>query len=402
MKLLSLTGLAALASSLTVLAPVQAQDLFGETQVSQDNYIAVAQPYGNQQYSLLVIEQIPGKKQCWSESGVNPTTVNPLLLNFDFTGQCSRFTDSNSYSIRIDGKDYGLDYLLRFVKRDNDLLLVGTPRQGTGLSELVVGRTFGVNDGFLKVDLDPGWQFSRRTYGGKTLGHTYFSGDSAIVGKVEVVQPTPDDSVPPSDGGVVVAPSTFKDIGNDVYREEIKEAVAIGFVAGFKQDNTFRPEESLTREQLVSLVVEALKTIPALQVSVPLSTMAAPYKDVDSARWSASKIQWAQENQIVSGYKDGTFKPTKAVTRAELMAILRRAAEFAASRQGKTMTLSPMAEDFDDLGSHWGAEAISMMAAYCRTASPLNEQGKSFYPDLPSKRNYAAAATLRTLKCLQE
>ncbi|WP_333308096.1 MULTISPECIES: S-layer homology domain-containing protein [unclassified Microcoleus] len=44
-----------------------------------------------------------------------------------------------------------------------------------------------------------------------------------------------------------------------MYASEIKEAVDLGFVAGFSQDNTFRPQLAVTREQLVSLVWESLK-----------------------------------------------------------------------------------------------------------------------------------------------
>ncbi|MEG4913698.1 S-layer homology domain-containing protein [Microcoleus sp. B7-D4] len=37
------------------------------------------------------------------------------------------------------------------------------------------------------------------------------------------------------------------------------------------------------------------------------------------SRWSAGKVLFARDNKIVSGYQDGTFKPTQPVTRAELM-----------------------------------------------------------------------------------
>jgi hypothetical protein len=53
------------------------------------------------------LEQIPGKQKCWSESGSNPVMIDPLLLNFDFTGICRRATDSNGYSIRLDGRISG-------------------------------------------------------------------------------------------------------------------------------------------------------------------------------------------------------------------------------------------------------------------------------------------------------
>ena len=154
---------------------------FGEQEIDPSNVIAVAAPVGEELYNLLVIEQIPGQRQCWSESGSKPITVEPLLLNFDFSQSCRRSTDSNGYSIRIEGQDYGLEYLLRVVKRNGELQLVGTPVANSEQSEVVIGRTHGLGDSFLKIFLDPGWKVTKRTYEDKTLGHVYFSGSSVAV-----------------------------------------------------------------------------------------------------------------------------------------------------------------------------------------------------------------------------
>ena len=155
---------------------------YGELEVEQTQFIAVAVPFGNRQYNLMVIEQIAGKQQCWSESGSQPVSVEPLLLNFDFSGSCRRATDSNGYSIRIDGQDYGLDYLLSIVERDGELVLVGTPRGSkSNLSEVVVGRSYGINPGLNKIFLNSGWQFTKRTFEAKTLGHIYFTGNTVAM-----------------------------------------------------------------------------------------------------------------------------------------------------------------------------------------------------------------------------
>ncbi|MGL5032380.1 MAG: DUF3747 domain-containing protein, partial [Microcystaceae cyanobacterium] len=157
-----------------------AQSQFTETALDQAKMTAIARPYGQGKYDLLVIEQVPNKKQCWSESGAAPVLINPLLLNYDFTGHCRRSTDSNGYSIRIDGTDYGLEYLFRLVPRGNELVLVATSRSGK-LPELVVGSTQGLASGFMKIILYPGWQFTKRTYGNKPLGHFYFSASQANI-----------------------------------------------------------------------------------------------------------------------------------------------------------------------------------------------------------------------------
>lgn len=154
---------------------------FGQIEVEQADFIAIARPYGHNKYDLLILQQVPGKRQCWQESGSNPTLINPLLLNFDFTGSCERSTDSNGYSVRIDGQDYGLDYLLRLVERNGELVLVATHRTNYSQPEIIIGRSEGLGQGFLKIQLDPGWRFTKRTYQGQVLGHVYLTGDSSAI-----------------------------------------------------------------------------------------------------------------------------------------------------------------------------------------------------------------------------
>ncbi|HEY9609043.1 DUF3747 domain-containing protein [Allocoleopsis sp.] len=151
---------------------------FDSAEVKGDNFIAVAAPYGENKHQLLIIEQLSNRRPCWSENGSNPVSVDPLLLNFDFTGICGRSTDSNGYSLRMSGEDLGLEYILRIVERNGDLVLVGTPRINRSAPEIEIGSTQGMSNGFAKIILNPGWRFTRRTYQGKSLGHIYLTTDS--------------------------------------------------------------------------------------------------------------------------------------------------------------------------------------------------------------------------------
>ncbi|WP_017720435.1 DUF3747 domain-containing protein [Kamptonema formosum] len=361
---------------------------FGQQEVDQNKFIAVAQPLAGNSYKLLLIEQISNQRPCWSESGSNPVKVEALLLQFDFTGICGRGLDSNGYSLRMAEQDFGLQYTLNLVNRDGDIQLVAISNKDPKAPPIVIGKTNGIADGFLKINLDPGWRFTKRTYNGKTLGHVYFTSDIALGATPETAP-----------GG---SSSKFKDVVNDVYAPEIDEAVTLGFVAGFN-DNTFRPQATLTREQLVSLVVESLKRLPNVNITVPSQAASRPYPDVDASRWSAAKIQFARDNKIVSGYQDGTFRPEQPVTRAELVTVLRRAAEFGKTQRGLSAELTPKEtpKTFSDTSTHWAAANISQMSGYCKVASPLNEVGNSFYPNQQARRNYAAAATLRMLNCVK-
>jgi len=178
--------------TLTVLSSIlpfnSAQSItFQETEVNQSDFIVVAQPYyGGTKYNLIVVEQIPGKNTCWKENGSNPVNVDLLLLNFDFSGHCRRSTDANGYSIRYNGQDYGLDMLLNLENRNGNLTLVGVNRKNPGEPPIVVGSAQGINGDAMKIHLNPGWRFSKRTYEGKVLGHVYFSYDS---GKAQTETP---------------------------------------------------------------------------------------------------------------------------------------------------------------------------------------------------------------------
>lgn len=384
---------ATVAATSAALLPSFAASQFGQKEVEQSKFIAIASPYRNgEAHQLLVVEQVTDARPCWSESGTAPVLIDPLLLQFDFTGICGRSTDGNGYSIRMDGEDLALRYSLRVLHRDNDLVLVGAPRDRGG-EEILIGRAAGMTTGFAKLTLNSGWRFTKRILGDRTLGHVYLTYDGNA--------PAPVD--PPNNGGNNGGgrpTSRFTDTTNDIYLAEINQAVDTGFIAGFSEDNTFRPQASLTREQLVSMVLGALDSLPNVNLTIPTAT-ASPYTDVATNRWSAAKIQFAKTNNIVSGYEDGSFRPAQPVTRAELMAVMRRAAEYAKSLQGQPGELqgNRPAQTFTDTDSHWANALINQMATYCGVASPLNERGSNFAPNSPAQRNYAAAATLRMLNC---
>jgi len=209
---------------------------------------------------------------------------------------------------------------------------------------------------------------------------------------------------------LTATPISFRDIEKDVYAQEIQEAVETGFISGFS-DNTFRPQEKVTREQMVSMVIDALSKLPTSPLTVPYDPPATnfpapttkPYRDVEVTRWSAGKIQWARHNKIISGYSNGTFRPTQSMTRAEMIAVLRKAAEYGRVTQGSGLELPQTVEPiaFSDISNHWASRVIREMSAYCGVASPLNETGNAFSPESAAQRNYAASATRRMLKCMK-
>ena len=195
MKSLRLAIAAATAATLTFLGAttrVNAQS-FGNVEVNQESFVLVAAPGGGLlgRPQFMIIEQKSDAQQCWSESGANPVQIEPLLLNFDFSGICGRATDSNGYSIRAGDGDAGSRFNLEIREEDGEYILIGRPRTFPtntyrSAPPMNLGRTFGqASNGFTKIFLNPGWRLTRRTLHGRTLGHLYLTHDATLAALVE-------------------------------------------------------------------------------------------------------------------------------------------------------------------------------------------------------------------------
>ncbi|NJK41110.1 MAG: DUF3747 domain-containing protein [Acaryochloridaceae cyanobacterium SU_2_1] len=191
MKTISLCSTVAIASlTLGLLVPdgVARAAEFGQQEVDQSKFVAIAVPFAEgKQYNLIILEQLSTTKPCWQENALG--NVDPLLLQFDFTGICSRSTDSNGYSIRQAGQDFALDYRLSIQKQADKLILVGHPLRNAKAPPLKIGETQSAAAGFLKIKLDPQWRLTKRTYNSNTLGHVYFTRDTIAPTAVAVAEP---------------------------------------------------------------------------------------------------------------------------------------------------------------------------------------------------------------------
>lgn len=158
---------------------------YGEQPIAADRAVTIAEPVANGRfYRLLILEQLSDQRDCFNEQAGSPTVVEPLLLNFDFSGICGRRSDSNGYSVRIGNEDLSRRYRLQVTRRGESLVLVALPGalpgRGGDLPVLEIGRSSGVANDFVKIELDPGWQLSRRTLNGNAQGHVYLSNSQSL------------------------------------------------------------------------------------------------------------------------------------------------------------------------------------------------------------------------------
>ncbi len=111
----------------------------------------------------------------------------------------------------------------------------------------------------------------------------------------------------------------FSDIGEHWSKGFVLALVAKEVIGGYG-DGTFGPDNPLTRAEAVKIALEAF------DYEIPETIDELPYTDVELIAWYARYLQVAKETGIVSGFEDGSFKPDNQVSRAEALKIIALAA----------------------------------------------------------------------------
>lgn len=113
-----------------------------------------------------------------------------------------------------------------------------------------------------------------------------------------------------SDRGTV----EFKDVNkSDWFYKEVSIGVEAGYISGY-EDKTFRPNDFITREEAAKIVGSVSK------IEVGKEVKFTDEKNVSD--WAKGYINALSKDGILNGYADGTFKPKNNSTRAESVKIL--------------------------------------------------------------------------------
>lgn len=106
----------------------------------------------------------------------------------------------------------------------------------------------------------------------------------------------------------------FRDIFGTKYYEAVRMLAGMGILAGYP-DGTFRAENSITRAEFTVIATR----LAGLQ---PVSGEPSKFDDVSNEHWAKDYINLAFDNNIISGYGNGMFKPDNKVTYYETLTIL--------------------------------------------------------------------------------
>lgn len=119
------------------------------------------------------------------------------------------------------------------------------------------------------------------------------------------------------------------------------------YLSGYP-DGTFRPEQSITRAELATILY---RVGAASHAGGAATGAAAGYPDVAEGHWAAEAIAGMQRSGLMLGDDKGLFRPDDAVTRAEMASIAARLLPAAAADQAS-------AGRYSDTQTHWAADAI--------------------------------------------
>ena len=116
---------------------------------------------------------------------------------------------------------------------------------------------------------------------------------------------------------VPVGDTKFKDIRPTYFgRNEIAFLDGLGVLKGY-EDGTFKADAPITRAE-VAAILSRINNLNASNQAVKA------YEDLKEVHWAYNAIQSVTEAGYMVGYKDNSFKPNEAITRAETVATLNR------------------------------------------------------------------------------
>ena len=192
----------------------------------------------------------------------------------------------------------------------------------------------------------------------------------------------------------------FPDIEGNVYQEEIEEAAKMGLVKGFP-DGTFRPDDTVTREDAAVMIVKAIGKVTDVDLNDKPRKF-PPFQDLPTDRPSAPYIYWLQSHLFPANAAQltGKFRPEAYITRTALVEFLKWTAEFLSIKLNASAELVETQEAVVFSDVHGADKVITMqMSAFCGVATALNEDGDKFFPLKQARRDYVAAAIVRAVNC---
>ena len=168
----------------------------------------------------------------------------------------------------------------------------------------------------------------------------------------------------------------FDDDGDITYQEAVTVIAGMGIVDGYS-DGTFGPDEALTRGAAAKIICNL---ILGPTTADALSASSAPFVDVPTTNTFAGYITYCSQQDIISGYADGTFRPTDTLSGNAFMKMLLGALGYDSDKEGYT-------------GANWTVNVIKQAVGI-----ELNDGNDDFVGSQAVTRQEACLYAFNTLK----
>lgn len=229
---------------------------------------------------------------------------------------------------------------------------------------------------------NPSGNGSTGSTGGSTGGSTHSGGTtssgSGIKAPVTNFSPEPDSEIKPEDKFV------FSDCDNYEWaKTAIKHLYDNGIISG-KDDTHFFPQDNITREEFVKIIVKAFDFIGSSDMT---------FTDVDTEEWYAEPISIALSTGIINGISDTEFGIGRNITREDMATIIYRAVQ--AANLELDIEIDEVAELTDlDTVSDYAKEAVEFLIS----KGAINGSDGKFNPKAYATRAEAAQMVYQVVK----
>ncbi len=149
--------------------------------------------------------------------------------------------------------------------------------------------------------------------------------------------------------------------------EAVDYLVSKGIISGMG-DNTFAPSDSLTREQVSSIIARTRK--------LDIEGKSSSFADVPNDRWSYPYVSAVYEEGLMVGFSEDNFGAVNSITRAEYAVIMKRLIDL----YEVTLTEATKIDLYDDQAEipSWAADSAEYLK---KTGLMLAAAGNEFRPN---------------------
>jgi hypothetical protein len=119
--------------------------------------------------------------------------------------------------------------------------------------------------------------------------------------------------------------ATFEDVDReDTHYNAIMELSGREITKGY-EDKTYKPDQTITRSEFLKILIETKgdyspESDPSGYDIYSLAGI--NFSDIQNKDWFIPYVRYALEKEIVRGYPDGTFQPSKTVNLAEALKMI--------------------------------------------------------------------------------